>query len=160
MDLAPGVTLTTDGPDGAPGGGPGGGIGGDRLAAHPLANISVRQKVVPLGQRISHVGARVPVGGAQTLNLNLTTPQGLGTAPVTELFAPAQFIDLPGEQRLSAPSFQPMTAGCRLAPAAAAGAGPSTNCQGMVATLEVTQPRVAAETGAPAAAVTPPGGGS
>jgi hypothetical protein len=120
----------------------------------------VRQKVVPLGQRITHVGARVPVGGAQTLNLNLWTPQALSTAPVTELFAPAQFVDLPGEQRLAAPSFEPMTAGRSLAPAAAAAAGPATSCLGVVDTLEVTSLEVAAEPGTPAAVVTTPGGGS
>ena len=124
-----------------------------RVLAHPLATVSVRQKVAPLGPRVTHVGAHLPTGGASTYGLTLTTPDGAVASPLTDLFAPAQFVDMPAEQRLTAPSFETFASGVELRPAAAESHGPSTTCLAVVDTLEVTALDSPPTPGAPAAAV-------
>lgn len=136
----PGVTLLPGPPE------------ADRVLAHPLAAVSVRQKVVPLGERITHLGARVPSGGARSYDLGLTLPPGVVNTPLTDLFAPAQFTDLSGEEKLSAPSFTSLHSGWLIAPASASSSGPTTPCLAVVDTFDVTDLDAAAAPGAPAAA--------
>jgi hypothetical protein len=130
-----------------------------RVLAHPLATVSVRQKVAPLGLRISHVGANLPTGGPATLALALTAPAGTVATSVSDLFARAQYADIPAEQRLSAPSFEAFGSGVRLQPAAAASAGPTTPCLAVVDTLDLTSFDGPATPGAPAAALVDSGSG-
>ncbi|GAB3061334.1 hypothetical protein GCM10027053_24520 [Intrasporangium mesophilum] len=130
-----------------------------RVLAHPLATVSVRQKVAPLGLRISHVGANLPAAGPATLALSLTAPAGTVAQPVNDLFARAQYADVPAEQKLSAPSFESFGSGIRLQPAAAASAGPSTPCLAVVDTLDLTSFDGPVTPGAPAAAVVDSGSG-
>jgi len=143
---------------------PGAVIGGaqpdpTRVLAHPLATVSVRQNVAPFGLRISHVGAHLPAAGPATLGLTLAAPAGTVATAVTDLFARAQFADVPAEQKLSAPSFESFPSGVRLQPAAAASAGPSTPCLAVVDTLELSSLDLPATPGAPAPALTGTTGG-
>jgi hypothetical protein len=86
---------------------------GPAIPAHPLAEISCRQQVVPLGLNITHVGNQ-PLGAPVTVDV---TGIQLGGAPavnptaVNEPFAPGQFVDLTDDQALSQPSFESMRAG-------------------------------------------------
>ena len=130
-----------------------------RVLAHPLATVSVRQKVAPLGLRISHVGANLPSGGPVTLALTLTAPSGAVAPPLDDLFARAQYADVPAEQKLSAPSFESFGSGVRLDPATAASAGPSTPCLAVVYTLDLTSFDGPATPAAPAAALVDSGRG-
>jgi hypothetical protein len=126
----------------------------ERVVAHPMATVSVRQKVIPLGVPVSHVGAHVPRGGTATHQLTVTTPQGTVAAPLSDLFAPAQFTDVPAEQKLSAPSFRSYTSGFQLAPGAVADtSAPSTSCPAVVDTLDLTGFDAPPVSGGPAAAV-------
>jgi hypothetical protein len=121
----------------------------DRVVAHPLATVSVRQKVAPLDVPVSHVGARMSRGGAATHRLSVSTPAGTTTTPLTDLFAPAQFTDVPAEDKLSAPSFSAFTSGFELRAQATADATvPSTSCPAVVDTLDISTfdgPAVTAE---------------
>ena len=85
----------------------------DGLQVHPLGRLEVRQSVAPLGVVIEHLGGS-PVLGASKFDLTLEI-QGLGnlrSTPLQDDFPLAQFFKLDREERLSAPGFQPMDAGC------------------------------------------------
>lgn len=79
---------------------------------HPLGTLTVKQTVVPLNTEISRFGQGAPAGtrlfaiSSVSLGGELQTPQ-----PVSDFFAPAQFFELSDEDKLSRPSFEPMTAG-------------------------------------------------
>jgi hypothetical protein len=142
---SPGVTIAADGSAAA---------ARPKVLAHPLAAVTIRQKVLPLGILITHVGGRVPAGGTQTYTLTITQESGPPAVPTADLFALAQFTDIPDEQKLSAPSFMPAQSGWTIA-SAADSSGPSTPCVAVVDTLEVTALDMPATVGAPAAALTP-----
>lgn len=81
-------------------------------AVHPLGSLTVRQHAVPLGQRIECYGpdlldapCRYDITGT-----GLGAQQASETA-VTDFFAPAQFRSMSDQDKLSAPSFEMMTAG-------------------------------------------------
>jgi hypothetical protein len=89
------------------------GVSGVAVPAHPLAVITARQGVVPLGMQITHVGNQ-PLAAATTVDITTLTLAGAPATdnlPVTEEFAAGQFIDLSDDQALSRPSFEPMRAG-------------------------------------------------
>jgi hypothetical protein len=115
--VAPGVTLAAADGDGAGGGG----NGADDMLVHPLGTVSVRQKVVPLGARVTRMGAQRPRGGARSYDLDVDGPAGVTGAALTEQFALAQYTDLTEDQKLSAPSFTRLPAGLSFGPAAAHG---------------------------------------
>jgi hypothetical protein len=88
---------------------------GDVLV-HPLGILTLRQHLLPLGLRITHIGQS-----------RLTTPATFDVTEVTlagqppdvlgaveDQFATAQFLDLTDEQKLSRPSFEPFKAGVQL----------------------------------------------
>lgn len=86
------------------------------VALHPLGELTVRQRVVPLEVRIERYGQRALAGGPRELRLTVSLP---GEAPVeartvTDRFAPAQFFELDDDDKLSAPAFQPLPSGVRL----------------------------------------------
>ena len=87
--------------------------GGTAIAAHPLAVVSCRQGVVPLGLQVTHVGNQVLTAPAtvDVSGLSLAGATATDVAPVTEQFAAGQFLDLSDSERLSRPSFEPMRAG-------------------------------------------------
>ncbi len=80
---------------------------------HPLGALTVKQNVVPLNLDISRFGQAAPAGARRfTINSvtfgkdSQTTPQ-----PVNDFFAPAQFLELTDDAKLSRPSFESMNAG-------------------------------------------------
>lgn len=130
-----------------------------RVVAHPLATVSVRQKVAPLGLPVSHVGAHVTTTGTQTYALTLTGPVGTTSRPLTDLFARSQYASVPDEQKIAAPSFESFTSGVELAPAHATSSGPSVPCLAVVDTLDVVALDAPPVSGQPAAALVPVAGG-
>ena len=87
---------------------------------HPLGELAVRQRVVPLGIEISRFGNTAP---ARERRFDVAVVGATGAAPVEEFFAPAQFIDLADAERLRRPSFERMQAGVRVAATAVAWGG-------------------------------------
>ncbi|HYO38078.1 MAG TPA: DUF6603 domain-containing protein [Nocardioidaceae bacterium] len=81
---------------------------------HPLGRLTVRQNVVPLGldRDIERVGTGTP-GADRRFRLTRTAlgSQNQERSSVRELFAPGQYFDLSDDDRLAAPSFEPMDAG-------------------------------------------------
>ena len=79
---------------------------------HPLGTLTVKQGVVPLNFDISRFGQAAPAGARRftissvSLGGQKETPQ-----PVKDFFAPAQFIEMSDDEKLSRPSFEPMAAG-------------------------------------------------
>lgn len=82
---------------------------------HPLARLTVRQTVVPLGLKLSRYaggtvpGTRYDISGATVGGKSVTT------TPVTDQFAAAQFLELSDDEKLARPSFEPMPAGVTFA---------------------------------------------
>lgn len=87
-----------------------GGAGG--VAMHPLGSLTVKQSVVPLGLEIARFGQSVPAGARlfSITSASLGDPSQSGQ-PVKDFFAPAQFLDMSDDEKLSRPSFEQMTAG-------------------------------------------------
>jgi hypothetical protein len=84
------------------------------IVLDPLGQLRVRQQVVPLntGRDIDIFGG-APVSGARRFTLTATlagTP--LQRSPLLDPFAPAQFFAMSDDEKLVAPSFQPMEGGC------------------------------------------------
>jgi hypothetical protein len=103
--VAPGVTLAGADPT--------------ELLVHPLASLSVRQKVVPLGTRVTRMGAQRPRAGTRTYDLDVDGPPGLTGEALTDQFALAQYTELTEDQKLAAPSFTRLPAGVSFGPTAA-----------------------------------------
>jgi hypothetical protein len=104
-NVAPGVTLGLPAPAAdAP------------LVVHPFATLTVRQRVVPLDKPVARVGSRLPKEGTRTYGLDVTAPTGVRVGQVTDLFAPAQFADLPEDAKLAGQAFTAMPAGLDLRP--------------------------------------------
>ncbi|MDM7853880.1 DUF6603 domain-containing protein [Cellulomonas alba] len=134
-------------------------VSAGRVVAHPLATVSVRQKVAPLGVAVSHVGAHLTTNGTETYALTLTGPAGTTSRPLTDLFARSQYATVADEQKLAAPSFEPFTSGVELAPEHATSSGPSVPCLAVVDTLDVTALDSPPVSGQPAPALVPVAGG-
>ncbi|HVH12547.1 MAG TPA: DUF6603 domain-containing protein, partial [Longimicrobium sp.] len=89
------------------------------LLVHPLGEIGFDQRVVPLGRPVTRFGAAavdddgpfdvvsVTYGAKTILRKDMRESM--------EHFAPAQFLDLSEDEKLSRPSFEEMPAGLRLA---------------------------------------------
>jgi hypothetical protein len=109
VGVRPGVTLSTanDGPD------------EQALVVHPLAMVSVRQKVAPLGTTISRVGALRPRDGTRRYELDVQAPAGIRVQVLTDHFAVAQYQDLSDDDKLRQPAFSRLPAGVSLVPDAA-----------------------------------------
>lgn len=86
------------------------------VRVHPLGGIAVRQTVVPLGVPITKLGsARVEGEPRFTITaVELNDEPAATVKPVVEHFAAGQFQELTQAERLSRPSFEPMTAGVRV----------------------------------------------
>jgi hypothetical protein len=84
-------------------------------AVHPLGTLTVRQHAVPLELHIERYGPDL-LDAACSYQITAATIGGLAAqaADVTDFFAPAQFQTMTDAQKLSAPSFEPMTAGTTL----------------------------------------------
>lgn len=87
---------------------------GEALVLDPLGQLVVQQQIVPLGtgRDIDTFGG-APVTGARRFTLSAAL--GGTTLPQESLqaaFAPAQFFVMSDDQKLTAPSFETMDAGC------------------------------------------------
>jgi hypothetical protein len=88
------------------------------LAVHPLGRLTIRQPVVPLGLTVTRVGTSRPAGGPTAAHIGavtLTTGIAASAAPSTGQFARAQYFDLTDDEKLSAPSYEPLQDGIELA---------------------------------------------
>ena len=88
------------------------------LRAHPLAQLTVRQRVVPLNMTIDTFG-NAPLSGANRFTLSALRADGsagelpLAAAMLQDSFAAAQFQQMSDDERLSRSSFEPRDAGIR-----------------------------------------------
>ena len=91
-------------------------VDGTAAMVHPLGELTVRQRIVPLEVRIERYGQRALVGGPREVDLTVSLPEGAAVQArtVSDHFAPAQFFDLDDDDKLSAPAFQPLPSGVRL----------------------------------------------
>ncbi|MCU0602419.1 MAG: hypothetical protein MUC33_07140 [Desulfobacterales bacterium] len=79
---------------------------------HPLGTLTVKQGVVPLDMEISRFGSAAPAGARRfTISGVSLGGQPQAPEPVKDFFAPAQFFEMSDDEKLSRPSFEPMTAG-------------------------------------------------
>ena len=87
----------------------------ETLRVHPLAELTVRERVVPLNRQITKLGTAPLRGGPTTVTVRATdrsaTPQTIATTPVQEPFALAQFEDLRDDELLARPAFETQEAG-------------------------------------------------
>ena len=92
--------------------------GAVELLVHPLAELQVSQRTLPLAQEISRFGNATPaaeryftlsaeLGGAAA---GVPSPDG---APVEDYFAPSQFREMTDDEKLMAPAFERMCSGMR-----------------------------------------------
>lgn len=88
------------------------------LLAHPLGNLSFTQNVVPLGVTIDRFGAFVP---EEANRFEIDRVQLLGgddqpetITPLTDYFAPGEYLDLTPEEKLTTPSFERFQSGVRI----------------------------------------------
>jgi hypothetical protein len=89
------------------------------VLVHPLSDLQVSQRVVPLGVEIAHYGNTTPAGERQfTLGVvgddsRLRTRPEEGVLPMTDFFAPGQFFALSDDEKLAAPAFERLPSGVR-----------------------------------------------
>ena len=85
------------------------------IALHPLGTLSVKQTIVPLDLEIAKFGQTTPAD-ARFFKINSVSVNGrsLPFAPVRDFFAPAEFLEMTDDEKLTAPSFEPLTAGMSL----------------------------------------------
>jgi hypothetical protein len=82
------------------------------LLVHPLGTLMVKQGVVPLNLEISSFGQATPAGARLFTISNVSLGgQNQTTQSIQDFFAPAQFFEMSDDEKLSRPSFEPMTAG-------------------------------------------------
>src|SRR5213078_464312 len=82
------------------------------ILLHPLGTLTVKQGVAPLNMDISRFGQAAPAGARRfTITGANLGGQDQTSLPVRDFFAPAQFIELTDDQKLSRPSFETMDAG-------------------------------------------------
>jgi hypothetical protein len=95
-----------------------------QVVVHPLAELTVRQTIVPLGLEISQFGHTEPLGERRfTINGARISGVDAPITPVNDNFAPAQYLDLTDEEKLVRPSFESMQAGVRIGTGALAHGG-------------------------------------
>ncbi len=91
------------------------------MLVHPLADLQVNQRVVPLGLEIARFGNATPAGERQfTLGVvgadgRLRTRPEEGVEPVSDHFAPGQFRTMSDDEKLTAPAFERLQSGIRFA---------------------------------------------
>jgi hypothetical protein len=88
--------------------------GTGEVLVHPLGELSVQQRVVPLGITIERFGNTTPAGDPR-FTIEVTGLDGQGAAqPVLDFFAPAQFLEMADGSKLRRQSFEMMQAGVRV----------------------------------------------
>jgi hypothetical protein len=82
--------------------------------AHPLGQLTVRQKAVPLDVRIDRIGTKRLTEGTPTFRITkvLVGPDETpASAPVTDHFARGQYMELSEQEKLEGRSFERFTCG-------------------------------------------------
>ena len=90
---------------------------------HPMAELTVQQRLLPLGMRVNRIGGN-PVAGPDTLDIGAVVVGGRRTTdlrPITNEFARAQFVDMTDDEALALPSFEALKSGVVVAPAGVTG---------------------------------------
>lgn len=82
---------------------------GDKIPVHPFGILTFSQRLVPLEIEVNRFGTQLPKD-AKRFEIT-TTDENLVSQPVREQFAPANFIDMKDEEKLSRPSFEEMKSG-------------------------------------------------
>lgn len=88
-------------------------LSADELVIHPFGVLTFSERLVPLEITINKFGNKVPKD-ANRFEIKPSDP-GMLTQPVTEQFAPANFLTLNDSAKLSRPSFEQMKSGFQLA---------------------------------------------
>jgi hypothetical protein len=89
--------------------------GGSQMFLHPSGDAEMTQSLAPLEIQLDRVGTAQPSGEKKfsitnpSINLVAATPH-----TSNGFFAPAQYLDLSDDEKLSRPSFESMPAGVRL----------------------------------------------
>lgn len=88
----------------------------DTLPVRPDADLEAVQTLAPLQRTLEHYGI-YEIAGADRLDVTGAGVGAKGEAwePVLDWFAPAQYDDMGRSEKLSAPSYEQMTAGVRFA---------------------------------------------
>jgi hypothetical protein len=87
---------------------------GKDLLLDPLGQLTIKQQVVPLntGADLDLFGG-APVSGFKRFAISASSANAaLESAPVNAPFAPAQYFNMSDDEKLAAPSFEMMQAGC------------------------------------------------
>jgi hypothetical protein len=87
------------------------------LVLHPVGNLQVSQRSVPLDLTLDKVGSQRP-SDANRFALSVASGGLTKSRELQEPFAPAQFKDASDADKLSEPAFTPQDSGIELAPAA------------------------------------------
>src|SRR5260370_32645754 len=85
------------------------------ILAHPLAQLEVHERIVPLGLDITRFGA-APLAGTNHFAITDLRIGGSGVSndKIQDDFAPAEFFDMSDDDKLAQPSFERHDAGLRL----------------------------------------------
>lgn len=87
------------------------------LLAHPLSQLTIAQKTLPLDVEIDRVGTRTLDEGKVSFTITDVKAGGVPVAskePVTDHFARGQFMELSEQQKLEGRSFETFTSGVRV----------------------------------------------
>jgi Family of unknown function (DUF6603) len=90
---------------------------------HPLAELTVQQRLLPLGMRLDRIGGN-PIQGPDRLDIGAVVVGGQRTTdlrPISNEFARGQFVDLPDDAALALPSFERLQGGVVVTPAGVTG---------------------------------------
>jgi hypothetical protein len=87
----------------------------DAIVVHPLGRLSVHERVAPLNVTITRFGSGAPDvwNHFEIVDVDLNGKHG-PTEVVQDRFARGQFFEMPDEDKLSKPAFEPMDAGVRV----------------------------------------------
>jgi hypothetical protein len=125
--------------------------GSGEVMVHPLGNLSVRQQVLPLGIQLDRYGGGIP-SGVRTFSITHTIIAGdevdkNSVSPVNEFFAPAEFIEMSDDEKISRPSFESMPAGITLQPGGLSFGGdtPTTDNQAAISEMDFDEKIVGAD---------------
>jgi hypothetical protein len=84
----------------------------DKMVIHPFGILTFSERLVPLEITIDKFGTKAPKD-ERRFDIR-PTDSGVGSEPVTEQFAPANFLAINDSEKLSRPSFERMKSGFRV----------------------------------------------
>ena len=85
----------------------------DDLLAHPMGELALRQRIVPLDVTIERFGGSPLAGGPRSfaLRYQIGTAPAITAAPMRDPWAPGDFFELTDDEKLSRPSFEQLPSG-------------------------------------------------